>query len=122
MPKPILIYLFYALVILFSGCIQPVALEGNANGNQPPEILSLKAETLTLKVGQSTKISVDARDPEGGQLSYRWFVLLGDIIGNGKEVRYTAAFCCAGVNEVIVTVKDSQGASTKKSINIFVSE
>jgi hypothetical protein len=63
---------------------------------------------------------VDATDPDGDNLSYSWTVALGDIIGSGNQVRYTAAFCCVGVNTINIVVKDSRGATVKGSINLEV--
>jgi hypothetical protein len=111
--------LLVTTVILF-GCVQPNPTESNAGGNSAPEINSIIIDPVFITVGTTTKITVDANDPEGDAISYSWTVALGDIIGSGAEVRYTAAFCCVGTNTLHLEVKDSKGASVKESIEIVV--
>ena len=105
--------------ILF-GCAQPNPTEANAEGNFSPEINSISIDPVFITVGTTTKITVDATDPEGDAITYSWTVALGDIIGNGAEVRYTAAFCCVGINTIHLEVKDSKGAAVTESIEIVV--
>jgi PBP1b-binding outer membrane lipoprotein LpoB len=116
--KIIIILLISALV--FTGCVQPTAPEGNAGGNSSPVINKITADPLFVSVGTTTTITVDAADPDGDNLSYSWTVALGDIIGNGSQVRYTAAFCCVGINTINVEVKDSKGAVAIGTINLEV--
>lgn len=111
---------FLILSFLFSSCVQPVEPEEGSGNNNPPVIYSFTAEQLALSVGQTTALKVEASDPNGDKLTYNWYVLLGDIIGDGPKVLYSAAYCCAGINQITVTVKDSKGASASKSLNIFV--
>ena len=111
--------LLLTAAILF-GCAQPNPTESNAGGNSAPEINSITIDPVFITVGTTTKITIDATDPEGDAISYSWTVALGDIIGSGAEVRYTAAFCCVGTNTIHLEVKDSKGASINKSIEIVV--
>ena len=111
--------LLLTAVILF-GCAHPNPTESNANGNSAPEINSISMDPVFITVGTTAKITIDATDPEGDPISYIWTVALGDIIGSGAEVRYTAAFCCVGTNTIHLEVKDSKGAGVKKSIEIVV--
>lgn len=106
--------------ILLSGCVQPNSTDVNTDGNDAPEIISINVDPVFVRVGTTTTVTVNATDPNGDALSYSWTVPLGDIIGSGHQVRYTAAFCCVGVNTVNVTVTDTKGASTSGSINIEV--
>ena len=112
--------LIITAVILF-GCAHPNPTESNASGNSAPEINSITLDPVFITVGTTTKITIDAADPEGDPISYSWTVALGDIIGSGAEVRYTAAFCCVGTNTIHLEVKDSKGASVKESIEIVIS-
>jgi PBP1b-binding outer membrane lipoprotein LpoB len=105
--------------ILF-GCAHPNPTESNASGNSAPEINSISMDPVFITVGTTAKITIDATDPEGDPITYSWTVALGDIIGSGAEVRYTAAFCCVGTNTIHLEVKDSKGAGVKKSIEIVV--
>lgn len=116
--KPIFAIIF-TTAILFS-CAQPNPTESNSAGNSSPEINSISIDPVFITVGTTTKITVDATDPEGDALTYSWTVALGDIIGNGAEVRYTAAYCCVGINTIHLEVKDSRGAVVTESIEIVV--
>ena len=106
--------------ILYS-CVQPTSPEANVDGNSEPVINDVTIDPLLIRVGSSTTITIDATDPDGDFLSYSWAVALGDIIGSGNQVRYTAAFCCVGINTVNLVVTDSRGASVSHSINLEVS-
>ncbi|MBT8378240.1 MAG: PKD domain-containing protein [Ignavibacteria bacterium] len=108
------------LLSLIIGCVQPNPAEGNLNGNSPPEINSIITDPVFITVGTTANITVDASDPDGDALSYSWTVALGDIIGSGNQVKYTAAYCCVGVNTIHIEVKDSKGASVKGTIDIDV--
>ncbi len=111
---------FSVLSIFVYGCVQPTSVEANVDGNNNPVINSITADLLSIRVGTSTTITVDATDSDGDKLSYSWAVALGDIIGSGKQVRYTAAFCCVGINTINIVVKDSRGSTVKGSINVEV--
>ncbi|MBU2584259.1 MAG: hypothetical protein KKH32_02895 [Bacteroidetes bacterium] len=106
--------------VLFAGCVEPLTSEGASGDNNPPIINSLISDKLVIRVGETAKLTVDATDAEGDALTYSWFALLGDIIGNGSTVRYSASYCCAGINDITVTVKDSRGASASKTITLYV--
>lgn len=114
--------LFVALIsaVLFACCVQPLTPEEASGDNNPPIINSLISDNLFIRVGETAKLTADATDPERDALTYSWFVLLGDIRGNGSTVRYSAAYCCAGANNITVTVKDSKGASASKTITLYV--
>ena len=81
-------FLFFLIFVL--GCAQPNPTEGNLNGNSPPEINSIITDPVFITVGTTANITVDATDPDGDALSYSWVVALGDIIGSGNQVKYTA--------------------------------
>jgi hypothetical protein len=108
------------LAIFVLRCAQPNPAESNLDGNSPPQINSITTDPVFITVGTTTNITVDASDPDGDALSYSWSVALGDIIGSGSQVKYTAAYCCVGVNTIYIEVKDSKGASATGTINIEV--
>ncbi|UCH66440.1 MAG: hypothetical protein JSW63_04750 [Ignavibacterium sp.] len=116
----LLIPMIFVSYILY-GCVQPTATEANVDGNNEPVINDVTIDPSLIRVGSSTTITVDATDPDGDFLSYSWAVALGDIIGSGNQVRYTAAFCCVGINTVNLVITDSRGASVSHSINLEVS-
>ena len=108
------------LSIMMFGCVQPTDTEKNTAGNSDPVINSITINPVFIRVGTTTVVTVDATDSDGDNLSYSWSVALGDIIGSGSQVRYTAAFCCVGVNTINVVVKDSKGASVRGTINVEI--
>lgn len=117
----ITIYLIhFAIIIFISGCAQPESTVSSLGGNNSPIIDNVLVDPIFINVGTTATIKVSARDPDGDQLSYSWFSSLGDIIGSGPEVRYTAAFCCVGINTITVTVSDTKGAKTSKDILIEI--
>lgn len=116
------LFIFPSLIMIFIlSCAQPNPTEGSLGDNNAPEINSLTTDPVFIRVGTTANIIADATDPDGDELSYSWTVALGDIIGSGSQVKYTAAFCCVGVNTIHLEVTDSKGASTKATINIEVS-
>ena len=118
--KKILVNILFVLPIIFVGCVQPESLTGSTGGNNPPVIESISLDPPMVSVGATSVIKVSAYDPDGDQLKYSWFTVLGDIIGSGSEVRYSAAYCCVGTNTVTVTVTDSQGEKVSKDISIEI--
>lgn len=115
----------YAWVLVLGaiipGCIQPVDEGSGTGGNRAPVIRSLEADPIGISTGGLTTIAVVADDPENQPLTYSWSATSGDFLGDGASVRYTASYCCVGVNQIRVTVRDNAGgnASREISINVF---
>jgi hypothetical protein len=105
---------------LFLSCVQPESINSSTAGNSNPEIKSISADPLFIKIGATAIIKVEAEDPDLDPLSYEWTTAIGDIIGSGSEVRYSAAYCCTGVNIITVTVSDNKGARTSKSVEVEI--
>ncbi|MFQ5676879.1 MAG: Ig-like domain-containing protein [bacterium] len=105
---------------MLAGCIQPQPTEQAGGAAQPPVITSVTAEPDAIHIGQSSTITCNAMDPLGDALSYRWKVDLGDIVGHGNRVRYSAAYCCTGVNEITVIVSNSKGGSATGRVKVTV--
>ncbi len=115
------LYLGIILLLQFlNGCVQPESSVTSFEGNQNPVIKSVLLDPLFIKVGSIANINVDAEDPDGDALSYSWSCGLGDIIGSGPNVKYSAAYCCVGINTVTVVVEDARGAKTSETINIEI--
>lgn len=108
------------ILISFIGCVQPESIVSSQGGNNSPVIEDIIVDPRVINVGTTATIKVIARDPDGDQLSYGWTSALGDIIGSGSEVRYTAAFCCVGSNIITVTVSDIKGAKASQDILIVI--
>ncbi len=106
--------------IFLFGCIQPQPTEQIGGAAQPPIITSVTAEPDVIRIGQSSTITCTASDPLGNTLTYRWKVDLGDIVGHGSTVRYSAAYCCSGVNQISVIVSNSKGGSATGTVEVVV--
>ncbi|MFZ1518732.1 MAG: hypothetical protein WAU11_08150 [Ignavibacteriaceae bacterium] len=107
-------------LISFIGCVQPESTVSPQGDNNSPVIENVLVDPGFINVGTTATIKVNASDLDGDQLNYGWSTALGDIIGSGAEVRYTAAFCCVGSNIITVTVSDTKGAKTFKDILIEI--
>ncbi len=112
------IVLSFLTFLLLAGCVQPQPTESTASDS--PVIRSLTADPPSIRIGSSCTVAVDAEDPRNLPLTYQWNASAGDIIGQGASVRYTASFCCAGSNRVTVTVKNTQGGTTSRSLDVYV--
>jgi len=108
------------LSAFIAGCVQPEETFSSLEGNNTPVIESIVVDPVFITVGTTTTITVNASDPDGDQLEYAWSSALGDIIGSGAEVRYSAAYCCVGSNTITVEVSDIKGAKVSENINIEV--
>jgi hypothetical protein len=112
--------LFYLIFFVNFGCVQPESAVASLEGNQSPVIKSILVDPLYIKVGSTAFITVDAADPDGDAISYSWSAPLGDIIGSGAKVRYSAAYCCVGINSVTVIIEDTRGAKVSETFNIEI--
>lgn len=115
-----LIFIFSFTAIQFIGCVQPESAVSSLGGNNPPVIESVFLDPLVINVGTTATIIVNAYDPDGDQLTYAWSTALGDIIGSGSQVRYTAAFCCVGSNNITLIVSDTRGGKATEEIRIEI--
>jgi hypothetical protein len=106
--------------LISKGCVKPESSITSSEGNRSPVIKSVLLDPLFIKVGRIANITVEAEDPDGDALSYSWSSPLGDIIGSGPSVRYSAAYCCLGINTITVVVEDSRGSKVSEFINIEI--
>jgi hypothetical protein len=114
-------------IVLISQC------QGVANGgldvvvglNDPPVINDLDiGPSKFITTCQTAELTVDASDPNGDELSYDWSIVSGPAGGVLDENGATATFTpgAAGDYELLVTVYDSTGGSTKLSFPVHVSQ
>ena len=108
------------LLLLLAGCVQPESTLSSLEGNNSPVIDEVYVDPPFITVGTTATIEVIATDPDGDQLQYSWSTALGDIIGSGAVVRYSAAYCCVGSNIVTVVVTDVKGAKVSEDIRIEI--
>jgi hypothetical protein len=106
------------LSLLLFGCIQPQPTEVGSTGR--PIIRSVVANPQVVLVGQHCTVVCDADDPFGEPLTYRWRTEVGDIIGQGSTVRYSAAYCCVGTNRITVIVTNGRGGSVTGFVDVEV--
>ena len=90
------------------------------SGNQPPVINSLFPESPTIIPNAETKITCNATDAEGDELTYTWTTTAGTITETYKTFIFWKAPDFAGEFEVSVTVNDGNGGEASSSCTIIV--
>lgn len=110
-----------ALMLVLAGCAQPPDGPAGTEGNRNPVIQSLSVDPFQIVVGTTATLTVVAIDPDNNPLTFRWSASTGDIIGDGATVRFTASYCCVGLNLVQVTVRDNAGGETSQSADVYIS-
>ena len=113
-------FLFILLLLPLVSCVQPESTISSLGGNNSPVIEDVYVNPAFITVGTTATIEVTASDPDGDQLQYSWSSALGDIIGSGANVRYSAAYCCVGSNIITVVVSDVKGAKVSEDIIIEI--
>lgn len=108
-----LFFVIALMVVAVTGCKK----EETKPVSTPLSYSSLSAESTTIAIGATTKVTASAT---GEGLSYTWSASAGDIIGSGSQIIYGAPTCCGGQNQVTCVVKDVAGNSQTKSITITV--
>ena len=101
-----------ALVLLFGGC-------GYFN-NTAPVISSIAADPELVEAGGETTLTVEAADPDGDPLAFRYDVVSGDatVVGDGPVV--TATVANEAVSVVQVLVSDNYGGSAIGAITLVL--
>ncbi len=69
---------------------------------------------IRMKRWSTAKIQAVATDPDGDELSYKWYATAGEVRGLGSEVSYIATE--THDQTVVVTVIDSRGAEIKTAV------
>lgn len=86
-------------------------------GNQNPVIQPL--ENVSVHVGGSATLTVNATDPDGDTLSYSWDAGGGTVVGTGASVTFLAP-AQAGDVTVTVTVTDGRSGKSETSLTVHV--
>jgi hypothetical protein len=89
--------------------------------NNPPRISEIISTPDEVETGGSAIIQVEAEDPDGDTLSYKWSAASGNIIGTGSEVTWEAPDV-QGTYTIEVEVFDPSGARDHDSVRIRVTE
>lgn len=109
-----------------SGCkkgsapLAPASPPSPPVSNTAPEIMSLTVDPSQILYGHSADVTADARDADGDGLTYNWSAGLGTLFGSGNHVVYSSAACCAGSDQIRLTVTDGRGASASATATIEV--
>ncbi|MGH7455101.1 MAG: Ig-like domain-containing protein [bacterium] len=114
------IFFASAALLLAAGCVK--SPNEAKKENRPPQITRVEVANSAIRVGQSTTITCRAIDPDNDELTYKWETAngMGYILGSGATVTYATSACCAGANQIKVTVADPKGASDSKPANVDV--
>jgi hypothetical protein len=103
-------------ILAIAGC----GTDAVSPDNRPPKLVSLAAAPEAATVGDISKITARATDPDGDPLTYEWAAEPGFLTGAGGNVSLTLASCCFGGNTVRVTVKDGNGGEVQGVIVVGV--
>jgi predicted secreted protein len=87
--------------------------------NREPTIQSLQTTKTIVRLGQSTKATVNASDPLGDPLSYQWSLANSNwtLSGSGKQVTITAPNQKSSTT-LTATVSDGFGQKTSKTVTL----
>ena len=96
-------------------------LPGGFIYNEPPVILSAVAVPNPIVRNTTTTITVDADDPEAGQLDYEYRVAQGpgSITAHGRTATYNSPNI-TGIAVIQVTVYDQHRAKAQQNLEIIV--
>lgn len=99
--------------------IAVVLLMGVAAPNRPP-VVRARCEPCTVPVGTTSRVSADARDPDGNRLKYTWNTPAGSLKKTSKRETTWTAPLVEGPVLVTVRVDDGKGAIASDVITIHV--
>ncbi len=96
---------------------------GQDDDAQRPIIDRLTASPASVKVGDTTVVTAEARDPQGEDLVYAWTKEDGTFIGDltGPIVQWKAPVT-AGSYDVTLRVTNESGKSTSKTLAVTVTQ
>lgn len=110
---------YYVHVNIGASSQQDVLIQcNNALGNNPPEITSFSPRpdaaaiiplNMSIIAGAQTTFSIQAQDPDGNPLQYRWYLNNSVISGaNGAQYNYTPNKTFTGMVELKARVMDAE--------------
>jgi hypothetical protein len=94
------------------------------SGNRAPVVVRVTANPDSLRVNQTSQVTVEAIDDDGDQLDYSWYANVGTVTGASPAVTYQApssAGCCGTLANITVLVDDGRGGQTPASALVTVS-
>lgn len=80
--------------------------------NRAPVVEAFYPEgPVSVSENQAITFNVSARDPDGGDLTYKWRLDGQEQLARSSEFRYQPSYCCSGPHDVDVLVSDPGGRS-----------
>lgn len=106
------------LVTLAVSCTNTIVSSDSGGGGSSgssaakPEITK-QPKSLTYMLGETGKIlEVEAKSPDGGELSYQWYNKDGGVIRNENNSQYVLKISKAGTYKFFVRITNKLGSST----------
>jgi hypothetical protein len=87
--------------------------------NNAPTIAGLIADADWTTPAGSLRVTCNASDPDGDEMSYEWASAAGDISGTGAVVNWTAPQE-VGTYNITVVVRDGHGWEDTRSVSLSV--
>ena len=86
----------------------------------PPSVTSVKSAAPSVSPGGEVMLTVDAHDPDGGELTYAWSASSGSFDATDKATVTWTAPPQPGEVEIRVTVTDDEGETTSATVTVTV--
>ena len=90
-----------------------------ASANHPPSVRA-RCEPCRVEVGRLSTVSVEASDPDGDALTYRWSTASGTLAGTAERQSQWTAPMQEGAVPVTVEVRDARGGIATDAVTIYV--
>ena len=90
--------------------------------NKSPVITQFVVPVQTVATNEAVSLYVEASDPEGGPLDYRWSATCGKIVGGGTGISWSAPSFVplSGTCTVRVSVVDQENSATGISAEFII--
>ena len=90
--------------------------------NKAPVITQFVVPVQTVATSETISLYVEASDPEGGPLDYRWSATCGKIVGGGTGISWSAPSFVplSGTCTVRVSVVDQENSATGISAEFII--
>jgi len=122
-----LLVISIALVFLLVGLVPASEQKSQRRRNRPPSIDSFSSSSTAIRIcpfftrladKPEVDLLVNATDPDGDTLQYKYSTTAGTILGKGKLVIWDLSKVLWGPHEVHVTVTDGKGGKVVAALTI----
>lgn len=104
--------LLYISIILFFVTLASCNKEDSKEvATSKPQVTKVFADKDTINYGGTDPCTITV-EATGGNLSYKWYVDLGNIVplnSNSSKIRFTGSECCLGDKYITCTVSNELG-------------